>query len=113
MMEYKGYLAAVEFDDSVDILHGRVVNSGAYPIATFEATDAKALRREFERSIDEYLAWCEEDGVEPKRPFSGRLNVRLGSELHAAVAAAAAAKGVSINSWIVHALRETAGAPSS
>ena len=109
MMEYKGYVAAVEFDDSADILHGRVVNSGAYPIATFEATDAKALRREFERSIDEYLAWCEEDGVEPKRPFSGRLNVRLGSELHAAVAAAAAEKGVSINSWIVQALRETAG----
>lgn len=113
MMEYKGYVAAVEFDDSADILHGRVVNSGAYPIATFEATDAQALRREFERSIDEYLAWCEEDGVEPKRPFSGRLNVRLGSELHAAVAAAAAAKGLSINSWIVQALRETAGAPSS
>ena len=113
MMEYKGYLAAVEFDDSADILHGRVVNSGAYPIATFEATDAKELRREFERSIDEYLAWCEEDGVEPRRPFSGRLNVRLGSELHAAVAAAAAAKGVSINSWIVQALRETAGAAAS
>ena len=113
MMEYKGYLAAVEFDDSADILHGRVVNSGAYPIATFEATDAKELRREFERSIDEYLAWCEEDGIEPRRPFSGRLNVRLGSELHAAVAAAAATKGVSINSWIVQALRDTAGAPSS
>ena len=113
MMEYRGYVAAVEFDDSADILHGRVVNSGAYPIATFEVTDARELRREFERSIDEYLAWCEEDGVEPKRPFSGRLNVRLGSDLHAAVAVAAAAKGVSINSWIVQALRETAGAPSS
>ena len=113
MMEYKGYVAAVEFDDSAYILHGRVVNSGAYPIATFEATDARELRREFERSIDEYLTWCEEDGVEPKRPFSGRLNVRLGSELHAAVAAAAAEKGVSINSWIVQALRETAGELSS
>ena len=113
MMEYKGYVAAVEFDDSADILHGRVVNSGAYPIATFEATDARELRREFERSIDEYLTWCEEDGVEPKRPFSGRLNVRLGSELHAAVAAAAAEKGVSINSWIVRALRATAGELSS
>ena len=67
MMEYKGYLAAVELDDSANILHGRVVNSGAYPIATFEATDAREFRREFERSIDEYLAWCVEDGVEPKR----------------------------------------------
>lgn len=41
MIEYKGYVAEVEFDDSADILHGRVVNSGPYPIATFEATDAK------------------------------------------------------------------------
>ncbi len=106
MMEYRGYVAQVEFDDSAEILHGRVVNSGPCPIATFEATDARDLRREFERSVDEYLAWCEEDGAEPRRPFSGRLNVRLGSELHAAVAAAAAVSGVSINAWIVQALRE-------
>ncbi len=104
-MEYRGYVAAVEFDESADILHGRVVNSGSYPIATFEARDTKGLRQEFERSIDEYLAWCEEDGVEPKKPFSGKLNVRLGSELHGRVAAAAAAEGMSINSWIVRALR--------
>ena len=76
MMEYKGYVAAVEFDDSIDVLHGRVVNSGPYPIATFEATDAKELRREFERSVDEYLEWCAEDGVEPGRPFSRRAEGR-------------------------------------
>ena len=68
MMEYKGYLASVEFDDSADVLHGRVVNSGPYPMATFEATEARELRREFERSVDEYLKWCEEDGVEPRSP---------------------------------------------
>ena len=49
----------------------------SYPIATFEATETKALRREFERSIDEYLAWCEEDNVEPRKPFSGALTVNL------------------------------------
>ena len=108
-MEYKGYVAAVEFDDSIDVLHGRIVNSGPYPIATFEATDAGELRREFERSVDEYLTWCEEDGVEPRRPFSGKLNLRLGSELHALVAAAAAANRMSINSWIVRALRGSVG----
>lgn len=108
-MEYKGYRAAVEFDDSSDTLHGRVVNTGPYPIATFEAAETSQLRREFHRSIDEYLAWCEEDGVEPRRPFSGKLNVRLGSELHATVAAAAAEREMSINSWIVEAVRERAG----
>ncbi|MCY3841094.1 MAG: type II toxin-antitoxin system HicB family antitoxin [Gammaproteobacteria bacterium] len=105
-MEYKGYVASVEFDDSADVLHGRVVNSGPYPIATFEATETRELRREFERSVDTYLKWCEEDGVEPKKPFSGKLNVRLGSELHAAVATAAKVERTSINSWIMGVLRE-------
>ena len=108
-MKYKGYVAEVEFDDTVDILHGRVVNTGPYPIATFEATDARELRREFERSVDEYLAWCEEDGVSPQRPFSGKLNLRLGTELHAAVAAIAAARRVSINAWLVQAVQKAAG----
>lgn len=110
MMTYKGYVAEVEFDDSADVLHGRVVNSGPYPIATFEATDARQLRPEFERSVDAYLAWCEADGVEPGKPFSGKLNVRLGSDLHAAIASAAAAQGMSLNAWIVRTLREVAGA---
>ena len=65
MMKYKGYAAEVEFDDSVGRLHGRVVNSGAYSIATFEATDVEGIRREFHRSIDEYLKSCEEDGIDP------------------------------------------------
>lgn len=106
MIEYKGYLASVEFDDSVGRLHGRVINSGSYPIATFEATDVEGIRAEFQRSIDEYLASCDEDKVEPSRPYSGKLNVRLGSDLHQEVARAADAEGTSINSWIVKAVRE-------
>ena len=109
MIEYKGYIARVEFADSADIFHGRVVNSGPYPIATFESTRALLLRAEFERSLDEYLAVCAEEGIEPKRPFSGKLNLRLGSELHAAVAVAAQDEGTSINSWIVSRLREACG----
>ena len=65
MIKYKGYTTKVELDDSVGRLHGRVVNSGAYPIATFEATDVEGIRREFHHSIDEYLKSCEEDGIEP------------------------------------------------
>ena len=69
-MKYKGYAAAVEYDDSTAAFHGSIVNSGPYPIATFEAADAADLREEFHRSVDDYLAWCEEDGMEPRRPQS-------------------------------------------
>lgn len=108
MMEYKGYVAKVEFDESVGRLHGRVVNSGAYPIATFEATDVEGLQREFHRSIDEYLASCREDGIEPRKPFSGTLNVRLGPDLHQRIAHLAAESGLSLNSWIRQALEKSA-----
>ena len=67
-MEYKGYIAKVEYDDSVGLLHGSVVNSGSYPIANCEAADVETLRKEFQISIDEYLALCAEHGVEPRQP---------------------------------------------
>ena len=107
MMEYKGYTASVEFDESVGRLHGRVINSGPYPIATFEATDVDGIHREFHRSIDEYLDSCNEDRIEPRKPFSGRLNVRLGPDLHQRVARAAAERGVSLNNWIMQALEKS------
>ncbi len=103
-MKYRGYVATVVYDDSVERLHGRVVNTGADPVATFEATDVQELRTEFERSIDEYLASCREDGVDPSAPFSGKLQLRLGSELHRRVALAAAESGQGINSWITEVL---------
>ena len=110
MMEYKGYVAAVEFDDSVNRLHGRVINSGPYPIATFDATDVGGIRREFRRSVDEYLASCEEDGVEPRRPFSGNLNLRLGPDLHQRATLSARASGISLSAWIRQAVEEKAAA---
>ncbi len=107
MIEYKGYVAVVEFDDSVGRLHGRTINSGAYPIATFEATDVDEIQNEFHSSVDEYLTSCKEDGVEPRKPFSGKLNVRLGPDLHQRVAYSAVESGMSLNSWIMQALEKS------
>ena len=73
-MEYKGYIAVVEFDEPANVLHGRVVNSGPYPIATFEGAHVGELRQEFERSIDEYLTWCQEDNVAPRKPAVAGAN---------------------------------------
>ena len=56
MMKYRGYVASVEFDDSADILHGRVFGNRPYPLATFEATETRQLRREFNRSVERVFA---------------------------------------------------------
>ena len=99
-MEYRGYIAKVEYDDSIGMLHGEVINAAPYPIVTFQATDVDDLRREFHKSIDDYLEWCAEDGVEPRRGSSGKLNLRLGPDLHRQVSVEAAANDQSINEWI-------------
>ena len=70
-MEYKGYVAKVEYDDSVGMLHGSVINSGDYPIATCEAKDVDSLRSEFRLSIDDYLEICKDSGITPRKPLSG------------------------------------------
>ena len=70
MMEYQGYIAEIEYDDIAGIYCGSVVNSGPYSIVTCEAADVEQLYREFQLSVDDYLASCAEDGVEPRKPLS-------------------------------------------
>ena len=68
MLEYKGYIGEVTYDDEAEVLHARVINSGPYSVAEAEATDVEGVKREFRKSIDLYLASCAEDGVEPLPP---------------------------------------------
>ena len=68
MLEYKGYVGEIAYDDVAEALYARVINSGPYSIAEAEATDVEGVKREFRKSIDLYLASCAEDGVEPVRP---------------------------------------------
>ena len=78
MLEYKGYVGEVVYDDEAGVLHARVINSGAYPVANAEATDVEGIRREFQLSIDIYLESCAELGIEPIRPSSMTAQVSAG-----------------------------------
>ena len=73
MMEYKGYIAAVAYDDATQALYGTVVNARPAFSTVFEATDVKQLRKEFEVSVDAYLIRCKEEKIEPTKPFYGKL----------------------------------------
>ncbi|MXY78561.1 MAG: toxin-antitoxin system HicB family antitoxin [Chloroflexi bacterium] len=76
MLEYKGYIGEVVYDDEAEVLHARVINSGSYPIANAEATDVEGIKREFRRSIDVYLQGCEELGIDPVPPAAIPLESR-------------------------------------
>lgn len=97
-MEIDGYKAIIQFDPDIDMFRGEFIglNGGA----DFYARDVAGLRKEGAVSLRVFLEMCEEDGVEPRRRYSGRFNLRMPPGLHASVAAAAAAEGKSLNQWI-------------
>lgn len=103
-MTYKGYRARVTFDDEAELLHGEVL--GLRDVVTFQGTSIDDLRDAFEASVDDYLAWCEELGRAPDRPFSGRLLLRMDPDVHRDATLAADRAGASLNAYIVRALEE-------
>ena len=116
MIEYKGYIADIEYDDSVNMLYGRVANSGSYSIANCLASDVEGLKREFAFSIDVYLELCEERDIKPVPPeplgefLSERLHLRLDETLLGRVEQAARDSDQSLDCWIAQALERSLAA---
>jgi predicted HicB family RNase H-like nuclease len=97
MMEYKGYVARVEYDSEADLFHGEVVNTR--PVLTFQGQSTGDLKRELAATVDDYLAWCAERGKDPEKPFSGKILIRVPHALHRNAIVAAARDGKSLNAW--------------
>jgi predicted HicB family RNase H-like nuclease len=96
-MQYSGYMARVEFDERDNIFVGRVL--GVNSIISFHGESVVELRAAFVEAVDDYLADCNERGVAPDKPASGKLMLRLDPGIHAAISIAASAAGESINQW--------------
>jgi predicted HicB family RNase H-like nuclease len=60
MIEYKGYLGEVSFDNEAGVFHGEVI--GTSDVITFQALSIAELRTAFRHSIDEYLKFCADQG---------------------------------------------------
>jgi len=108
MIEYRGYTGVVEFDPELSLFAGHVID--LRDEIYFEGESVEELTASMRRAVDEYLRVCEARGEEPERPFSGKLNLRLGPALHRAAAVMAAAEGESLNVWLTR-LVESATAP--
>lgn len=99
-LEYKGYKGSVEYSKEDNCLCGKVQGMGNKALILYEGTTIDELRKDFEEGVDSYLEGCKSDGIEPVKPFSGKLNLRMTSDLHARVAAFAASTGMTINDFI-------------
>ncbi len=102
-MSHKGYTARVEYDERDNIFIGRIL--GIRSIISFHGETVKELRAEFEHSVKDYLADCKSGGVEPEKPASGKLLLRVPPEIHGRALVAAQAAGKSLNQWATEVLQ--------
>jgi predicted HicB family RNase H-like nuclease len=104
MLKYKGYHGKVAFDDEAGLFHGEVID--LRDVITFQGKSVSELEHAFQESVEDYLDFCRQRGEAPDKPFSGRLMLRLPSNVHRKVYARAAKEGKSLNEFITEKLSE-------
>lgn len=102
-LKYKGYIGSVEYSEDDKCLFGKVQGLHG-TLISYEGTTVDEIKADFEGAVDDYLASCKARGIEPAKPFSGKLVLRMPSELHEKVAVMAAAAGTTINEIINRAI---------
>ncbi len=103
MMEYKGYHADIRYSDEDHLFVGEVF--GINDTLGFHGSSIEELEEMFHQSIDNYLQMCEELGRKPDKEYKGQFNVRIPSELHRSAAMYAKQRNISLNDFVVTAIR--------
>ena len=105
-ISYKGYLGTVNFSEKDACFYGKI--EGIDGLVNFEGESVSELTQAFHEAVDDYLAYCEDEGIEPDKSYSGVLNVRLTPAIHRQIAMLAQTAGMSINAFIRQVLAKEA-----
>jgi predicted HicB family RNase H-like nuclease len=106
LMNVDGYHAKIEYDEETDQFRGEIlgISGGA---ADFYGSSPDELRREFKKSLEVFLEVCKEQGIEPRRQYSGKFNLRIPPELHEKLTMIAEVHGKSLNTLAQEALQRS------
>ena len=61
-MTYKGYIGSVAFSEKDNLFFGKI--EGINGLVNFEGESVKELTEAFHEAVDDYLAYCKEEGIE-------------------------------------------------
>lgn len=92
-LSYKGYIGSVNFSKKDNVFFGKI--EGINGLVNFEGESVKELTAAFHEAVDDYLAYCENKGIQPHKSYSDTLNVRITPEIHSQVAILAKQTGLS------------------
>ncbi|WP_372773480.1 type II toxin-antitoxin system HicB family antitoxin [Mangrovibacterium sp.] len=103
VMEYKGFMGTVNYSADDRVFFGKV--EGINDLVTFEGTTVDELEAAFEEMVDLHIEDCKREGKPVEKSYKGSFNVRLSVDLHRKAAQVAAAKGITLNQLVKHALK--------
>lgn len=107
-MTYKGYIGSVAFSEKDNVFFGKI--EGINGLVNFEGESVKELTNAFHEAVEDYIAYCKDEGIEPDKSYSGSLNVRLSPTIHRQIATLAKQAGLSLNAYIKDALEKRVNA---
>lgn len=102
LIYYKEYVASVHYNAKDEMFYGKVEH--ASETITFKTDNAKQVKTEFEKAIEEYILYCNIHAIDPLKIFKGSFNVRIKPEVHKAVYFTAIKHGKSLNSFVREAI---------
>ena len=104
VLKYKGYEALIKYSIEDEGLVGRLLHIN--DIITFFGKDHDEVISEFHSTVNSYLSFCKERGVEPNKPYKGSFNIRTTPEIHKALVNKAIQLNISLNECVNLALTE-------
>ena len=72
-LSYKCYVGSVEISQEDNCLYGKVMDLPNDTCITYEG------------AVDDYLQYCEEHQIQPRKSFSGSLNIRISPDMHSKI----------------------------
>lgn len=102
VLEYKDFIGSVEFSLEDNILFGKILFING--LITYEANTLAELKVEFESAVDDYIEFCQEQGLDAYKSFNGKFNVRVSPELHKKASLLATKQNISLNAFVCKAI---------
>lgn len=104
IMKFGSYKSIIKFDSELDMFRGEFIdlNGGA----DFYAKTVDGLKKEGKISLKLFLQACKEKGIEAKKSFSGKFNLRISPQLHEKISQLAASENISLNHLVADELKK-------
>lgn len=65
ILYYKGYYGKIEYSAEDKVIYGKIM--GIHSLISFESESATDIETGFHNAVDDYLSYCEEEGIEPEK----------------------------------------------